>query len=181
MQILQNRFGGNPRFTQAPFMEKMAELDERETILNNKKTVITEDILRQLFGMFKSYVAEKNIPEIKKSIGSYVEKVIVYKEHVDVIFKLKIVDLLGGGGGIRTPVSNFLPCVRLRFQVPEALFHAVFRPSTFYLVPRCIIIYWGKLGHFATVGYKKKTGYLGNIRKILFRFCSFFQFVDPQK
>jgi len=56
--------------------------------------------------MFKSYVAEKNIPEIKKFIGSYVEKVIVYKEHVDVIFKIKIVDLLGGGGGIRTPVRK---------------------------------------------------------------------------
>ena len=102
-------------FTQSAFLEKMTELEEqksnveisiKELDLNNKKTVITEDILRQLFGMFKDYVAEKNIPEIKKFIGSYVEKVIVYKEHVDVIFKIKIVDLIGGGGGIRTPVRK---------------------------------------------------------------------------
>ncbi|WP_148040388.1 hypothetical protein [Brevibacillus fluminis] len=81
-------------FTQASFLEKMTELEEQKNTLSfsiqglemdNKKTVITEDILRQLFGMFKSNVAEKNIPEIKKFIGSYVEKVIVYKEHVDVI------------------------------------------------------------------------------------------------
>ena len=63
------------------------EFSIKELDLNNKKTVITEDILRQLFDMFKSYVAEKNIPEIKKFIGSYVEKVIVYKEHVDVIYQ----------------------------------------------------------------------------------------------
>lgn len=102
-------------FTQSSFMEKMTELEEqkvelevriKELKLQDKKTVITEEVLRQLFGMFKSYVAEKNIPEIKKFIGSYVEKVIVYKEHVDVIFKLKIVDLVGGGGGIRTPVRK---------------------------------------------------------------------------
>lgn len=102
-------------FTQSTFLEKMTGLEEqksklefsiKELEMNNKKTVITEEILQQLFGMFKSYVAEKNIPEIKKFIGSYVEKVIVYKENVDVIFKIKIVDLLGGGGGIRTPVRK---------------------------------------------------------------------------
>jgi len=56
--------------------------------LCDKKTVITEDILRQLFGMFKYYVAEINIPE----------KMIISKAHVDVIFKIKIVDMYGGGG-----------------------------------------------------------------------------------
>jgi len=56
--------------------------------------------------MFRHYVAEKNIPKIKYFIGSYVEKVFVYKEHVGVIFKIKIVDMYGGGGGIRTPVRK---------------------------------------------------------------------------
>ncbi|GED35025.1 hypothetical protein [Brevibacillus centrosporus] len=82
-------------FTQSTFPEKMTELEEqksslefniRELELQIKKTVITEDTLRQLFATFKEYVTQKNIPEIKKFIGSYVEKVIVYKEHVDVIF-----------------------------------------------------------------------------------------------
>ncbi|KAF6563859.1 hypothetical protein G9G64_25115, partial [Paenibacillus sp. EKM207P] len=46
------------------------------------------------------------LPEIKKFIGSYVEKVIVYKEHVEVIFKLQVVDLINGGEGSRTPVRR---------------------------------------------------------------------------
>ncbi len=102
-------------FTQSAFLEKMTELEEQKNTmefsikdleLKSKKTVITEDTLRQLFATFKDYVTSRNIPEIKKFISHYVEKVIVYKEHVDVIFKIKIVDLHGGGGGIRTPVRK---------------------------------------------------------------------------
>jgi hypothetical protein len=37
-------------------------------------------------------VGDQNIPEIKKFIGSYVEKVIVYKEYVEVILKFHVVD-----------------------------------------------------------------------------------------
>ncbi|KZE43492.1 hypothetical protein AV540_24970 [Brevibacillus parabrevis] len=114
-------------FTQSTFLEKMTKLEEqksklefsiKELDLNNKKTVITEDILRQLFDMFKSYVAEKNIPEIKKFIGSYVEKVLVYKEHVDVIFKIKIMDILGGGGALQ---SNDITLVKKKSFVNWSL------------------------------------------------------------
>jgi site-specific DNA recombinase len=38
--------------------------------------------------MFREFVAERNIPEIKKFIGNYVAKVIVYKDHVEVVFFL---------------------------------------------------------------------------------------------
>lgn len=57
-------------------MEKMTELEEqrnhlefniKELDLNNKKTVITEDILRQLFGMFKTYVTEKTFLKSRNS------------------------------------------------------------------------------------------------------------------
>ncbi|WP_277548166.1 hypothetical protein [Brevibacillus laterosporus] len=57
-------------------MEKMTELEEqrnhlefniKELDLNNKKTVITEDILRQLFGMFKIYVTEKTFLKLRNS------------------------------------------------------------------------------------------------------------------
>lgn len=59
-----------------------------ELKLDETKPVITEEILRQLFVEFKGgFVASRNIPEIKKFIGSYVDKVIIYNEHVDVIFK----------------------------------------------------------------------------------------------
>jgi hypothetical protein len=75
------------------------------------------DSLRGLLSSFKDFVADKNIPEIKKFINSYVEKVIVYKEYVEVILKIHViesenpqpravVDLHGGGEGSRTPVRR---------------------------------------------------------------------------
>jgi site-specific DNA recombinase len=36
--------------------------------------------------MFRGYIKERNVPEIRKFIGSYIEKVIVYKDHVEVVF-----------------------------------------------------------------------------------------------
>lgn len=38
--------------------------------------------------MFKGFVTERNIPECKKFIQNYVDKVIVYKDHVEVIFNV---------------------------------------------------------------------------------------------
>lgn len=84
-------------FANPSFLNKMTELEEEKARLevriaerttDESGSVITEDVLRQLFAEFKGYVAAHNIPEIKKFIGSYVEKVIIYDEHVDVLFKL---------------------------------------------------------------------------------------------
>ncbi|WP_177238063.1 recombinase family protein [Paenibacillus sp. 1_12] len=85
-------------------LELSQKLIEAEAI--KEKAAITEDTLRQLLSQFKTHLAEKNIPEIKKFIASYVEKVIIYKAHVDVIFKLHIVDLTYGDEGSRTPVRR---------------------------------------------------------------------------
>ncbi len=99
----------------ATLLGKLEELERQKLDLEQKlltvgavkeKAAITEDDLRQLLSRFKDYIADRNIPEIKKFIGSYVEKVIVYKEHVEVIFKLQVVDLVGGGEGSRTPVRR---------------------------------------------------------------------------
>jgi hypothetical protein len=73
-----------------------------------KKAAVTEGTLKQLLITLIQHVAERNIPEIKKFIGSYVEKVIIYKEHLELIQKLHVienknpqphavVDLHGGG------------------------------------------------------------------------------------
>ena len=43
-----------------------------------------------MFKMFKQFVTEKNIPECKKFISSYVDKVIVYKDHLEVTFKVAL-------------------------------------------------------------------------------------------
>ncbi|MPM73915.1 hypothetical protein SDC9_120900 [bioreactor metagenome] len=61
-------------------------LKEQET--RSQAPKVTEEQVKQLFSMFKEFVSERNIPECKKFIQNYVEKVIVYKDHVEVIFNV---------------------------------------------------------------------------------------------
>ncbi len=84
-------------FYQGSFKERMTQLEEEKhgieiemQRLTAKKNpiLVTEENLRQMFSRFKQFVAEKNIPECKKFIDSYVEKVIVYKDHLEVKFKV---------------------------------------------------------------------------------------------
>ncbi len=83
---------------QSALNARLSELEERRAALAitiqelrvaPKKTVVTEETLRTVFAMFRQYVAECNVPEIKKFIGTYVNKVIVYKDHVEVVFSFK--------------------------------------------------------------------------------------------
>ena len=41
-----------------------------------------------MFSRFKGFVLERNIPECKKFIGDYIKEVIVYKDHVEVVFNV---------------------------------------------------------------------------------------------
>ncbi|MDF2651229.1 MAG: recombinase [Paenibacillus sp.] len=85
-------------FTQPTFLQKMTELEEDKARLEvnlaelqtagEQPSSVSEDTLRELFASFREYVTTKNIPEIKKFISSYVDKVIIYNDHVEVIFKL---------------------------------------------------------------------------------------------
>lgn len=130
-------------------MAKTALLRKLEELKNNKislehqvahhqaqlnRAAVTEEDLHLLFSTLKQHVTERNIPEIKKFIESYVEKVIVYKEHVELILKLKVmekknpqpdsvVDLTYGGEGSRTPFRrsrhiSFYGCSH-SFDVPK--------------------------------------------------------------
>ncbi|MNW31013.1 hypothetical protein D3C74_79170 [compost metagenome] len=96
-------------------LEKLSSLEQQKVELETRlleaqqvkeKAAITEDALRQLLSGFQDHITSRNFPEIKKFIGSYVEKAIVYKEYVEVIFKLQVVDLTYGGEGSRTPVRR---------------------------------------------------------------------------
>lgn len=84
-------------FFQESFKTRMTDLEkEKQSLeisiqqLKIKDTVveITEESLQKMFGMFKQFVTEKSIPECKKFIDSYVDKVIVYKDHLEVTFKV---------------------------------------------------------------------------------------------
>ena len=88
-------------FVQDSFREKMTELEANKTQLQvkiqelhmkSKGKVLTEDEIRKLFSAFNSFVADKNIPECKKFIASYVNQVIVYKDRVAVTMKVFVDD-----------------------------------------------------------------------------------------
>lgn len=49
---------------------------------------ITEDKIRRIFGKFKEFVLTKNLPECKKFISDYVKEVVVYRDHIEVIFNI---------------------------------------------------------------------------------------------
>lgn len=51
-------------------------------------TNITEEQVKNLFSMFRGFVKERNMPECKKSIQNYVDKVTVYKDRVEVTFNV---------------------------------------------------------------------------------------------
>ena len=49
---------------------------------------ITEDQIRSMFGKFKEFVLTRNLPECKRFISDYVKEVVVYKDHIEVIFNV---------------------------------------------------------------------------------------------
>lgn len=82
-------------FGQASLAAKLAELEERKAVietrlLENRTKLrhgeIKEADLRAILGTFRDFVKERNIPEVKKFIGSFVKQVIVFKDHVTVVF-----------------------------------------------------------------------------------------------
>ena len=49
---------------------------------------ITEDKIRSMFAKFKDFVLTRNLPECKKFISDYVKEVVVYRDHVELIFNV---------------------------------------------------------------------------------------------
>ncbi len=56
--------------------------------VDKEEVFITEEHIRQMFGKFKEFVLTRNLPECKKFIGDYVKEVLVYKDHIEVIFNV---------------------------------------------------------------------------------------------
>lgn len=54
----------------------------------NINQILTEADVRSLLSNFSSYVISRNIPECKKFIRDFGKEVIVYKEHIEVIFNV---------------------------------------------------------------------------------------------
>lgn len=96
-------------FYQEEFKDKMEVLKEQKTGLEQSITQLTVTTeapeltttqIRQLFSQFKSFVLERNLPECKRIIHDYVKEVIVYKDHIEVIFNVAFF-VSGEGEGVR--------------------------------------------------------------------------------
>jgi site-specific DNA recombinase len=80
---------------------ELKKLEERKNFIEgriqsismeNKTFTITEDTIVELIERSKNFVRTKNIPECRNFIDSYVEKVIVYGDKVEVFFKIQVPD-----------------------------------------------------------------------------------------
>jgi site-specific DNA recombinase len=76
------------------------EADIQQIHTTKEKAVVSEEHLKQLLFALQTHFAKHDLVEIKKFISNYVDKVIVYKDYVDVVFKLNVVGLNDGGEGI---------------------------------------------------------------------------------
>ncbi len=78
--------------------EKIRDLEERKQYLENriqeltidKSLQISEETVTELVGKSKNFVKTKNIAECRYFIDSYIEKVLVFNNHVEVYYKIKV-------------------------------------------------------------------------------------------
>ncbi|MCR4436139.1 MAG: recombinase family protein [Clostridiales bacterium] len=73
--------------------KEKTELELQLRQLNNKQNenTIDEKTLSKIFSSFRQFIKDRNTQEVKKFIHQYVEKVLVFEDHVKVVFKLYIV------------------------------------------------------------------------------------------
>ena len=65
------------------------QIKELSIECNSSESInITEDQIRSMFRRFKDFVLTRNLPEYKKFISDYVKEVVVYRDHVEVIFNV---------------------------------------------------------------------------------------------
>lgn len=78
----------------AYIQSRLYEIERHEDI------TLTKEMIQAYLEKDKQAILSGDLQACKKVLPTYVEKVLVYDDHVDVILKLDIVDLNGGGGPI---------------------------------------------------------------------------------
>ena len=88
---------------QQEFVDEMEKLKQEQANIemkllsfkeSSKAQQITENQVRELFSEFRGFIKTANIPECKRLIQDYVKEVVVYKDHIEVIFNVAFL-LLG--------------------------------------------------------------------------------------
>lgn len=82
--------------------EKLTELENKKNVLDFRlektknlavRSLITEEMIKNYLDKHRNVVEDKDIDECKKIINNYIEKIVVDKEHIDVYFCLKFLDI----------------------------------------------------------------------------------------
>lgn len=94
----------------ASLSEKLSSLEKQKSIYEvriqeaealARRSLITEDRISSYLERHREIVKNKSIDECKKVINNYIEKVVVYKDSIEVFFCLNLLDIDGGGGAYR--------------------------------------------------------------------------------
>ncbi|GHV56503.1 hypothetical protein FACS1894216_20460 [Synergistales bacterium] len=70
--------------------KKFVESYIQELAMRNSAALISEERINELISKSRDFVRTRNFPECKRFIKSYIERVIVYNDRVDVLFKIHI-------------------------------------------------------------------------------------------
>lgn len=68
----------------------LEEYKKELTLKNASASMITEDMITELISKSKDFVRNKNLAECRNFIESYIDKVVVFAERVEVYFKIHI-------------------------------------------------------------------------------------------
>jgi site-specific DNA recombinase len=113
-------------YTKSAFKDKISELEKlknelelrlKEIELTNSSLSVNESMLRKMIAMFQQYVKEQNIPECKKFIDSFLQKVVIYKDKVEVVFKIASTSFEGQNDCLIFKTEEKIQTLFSRFKV----------------------------------------------------------------
>ena len=79
-----------PELKQLEERKNYLEKHIQEVTFSSKTSMITENNILDLINRSSEFVKTKNVAECRNFIQSYIEKVIVYAEHVEILFKIHV-------------------------------------------------------------------------------------------
>ena len=86
-------------------LDKMGDLEGQQAMLQNRVDelrsarrgiIVTADELRGLFAQFRRAVENGDVPELKRFVDAYVDKVIVHRDRVEVTFRVQAPHAVSG-------------------------------------------------------------------------------------
>lgn len=113
-------------YTKSAFKDKISELEQQKNELElrlkeieilSPTLSVNEEMLRKMISMFEQYVKDKNISECKKFIDSFLQKVVIYIDKVEVVFKIASTSFDGQNDCLTFKTEEKIQTLFKRFKV----------------------------------------------------------------